>query len=452
MFRFILSDLARWLKDKDKSPPLIIRGARQVGKTWTVRQLAEQLDLTLIELNLEKQPQLRSLFEINDVQVILQNIETLTGQSITPKNCLLFLDEIQAAPELLAKLRWFAEDRPQLAVIAASSLLEFTLEKHTFSMPVGRITYRYLGPLSFCEFLHALGHQKLSDLIQNSSHTTIIPEITHHKLLDLFNEYSIVGGLPAAVKDWAEHQSPNNILQIHHDLISTYQDDFNKYSGNINPAILQQVFDAIPHMLGRKFVYKHVNPDLPLIQIKNSLELLKKARICTPAVATSANGTPLGAEIKTQYFKVVSLDTGLASTLLGLRLDQFRKLKDINLINNGAIAEQVVGQLLQCTEPYYIEPNLYYWRREQPRSSAEIDYVIQHNSSIIPIEVKSGKTGTLKSLHLFMALKERKLAVRINADLLSRVEIDVTTQLNNQAKYELLSIPFYLTEVIHQLL
>lgn len=451
MERRLLAPLRAWLKQQQRKP-LVLRGARQVGKTWLVRRLAEVAELDLIELNFEKSPNLITLFKTNDVKTIQQNLETVFGRKIDAAHSLLFLDEIQVAPEMLAKLRWFAEDWAQLPVIAAGSLLEFVLAEHTFSMPVGRIGYMHLGPLSFCEFLNAVGQTKLEEYISNLNSDTEIPDIIHNQLMQLFHEYIVVGGLPAAVQSWVDSHSPVSIAQIHHDLINTYQDDFNKYSGRVDPANLHKVFEALPRMLGNKFIYKQVDKELAIPTIKKSLDLLMKARVCSMVQATAANGLPLGAEVQERQFKMIFLDVGLVSTLLGLRLDQLREIDDVNLINKGAIAEQVVGQLLQLSQPYYVEPQLYYWRRDQPGSSAEVDYVIQHQSSIVPVEVKSGKTGSLRSLHLLMAMKQLPAAIRINADLMSVVDVNVSTALDKEAHYKLYSIPVYLTELIPQLL
>ncbi len=451
MERFLLKDLERWLDSNDRKP-LILRGARQVGKTWIVRRLASVRSLKLIEINFEKQPKLMSLFESNDMRVVHQNLEVFYKEKIDPTTTLLFLDEIQAAPVLLAKLRWFAEDYAQLAVIAAGSLLEFLLAEHTFSMPVGRISYAHLGPLSFFEFLYAIKQNQLVQFLQEYDWTTAIPDVIHEKLIDFLKEYVLIGGLPAAVLTWVEEHSLLTVHQIHYNLINTYQDDFNKYNKRIESGILQEVFSAVPQMLGRKFIYSHVNKDRQSSTIKNALELLVKARVCHSVMATNANGVPLGAELKCNSFKIILLDVGLVSTLLGLRLDQVRSSADINFINNGALSEQLVGQLLWSLEPYYVTPKLFYWRREQSNASAEIDYVMQHFSSLVPIEVKSGKTGTLKSLHVFMAQKQLALAVRINSDLPSQTSIDVETTTNQKALYTLLSIPFYLLEKIHDLI
>jgi predicted AAA+ superfamily ATPase len=406
--RTLIEKLQKWLFSKDRKP-MLLRGARQVGKTWLVRQLAKENDLVLIECNFEKKPELATLFESNEPKVILSHLESTYNQSIDPRTSLLFLDEIQASPDLLSKLRWFAEEMPELAVVAAGSLLEFVLAEHEFSMPVGRINYGYVEPLSFQEFLQAHDQTKLIDFIKNFSLKEKIPLALHEKLSEFFMEYMRVGGLPAAVSNFAEQHSFIEVEQIHHDLLSSYRDDFAKYAGKISLSRLDELLNKLPFFLGKKFIYQHVNKEISTAAIKQALQLLIKAKLCSPIYCTSANGVPLAAEIREREFKMAFLDVGLANTALGLKIRT-----PLELINQGAISEQVVAQLLRTTNPFYVEPALYYWAREEKGSAAELDYVVAHEGKIIPIEVKAGSTGSLKSLHVFMGLKKRELAIRIN--------------------------------------
>ena len=450
MYRKGMAFLAEWLQSENRKP-LVIRGARQVGKTWLVRQLAAENKRKLIEINLERQPQLASLFASNDPHQIVLSLSAAFNESIDPRTALLFLDEIQAAPELLAKLRWFAEDMPTLPVIAAGSLLEFVLESHTFSMPVGRINYMHLEPLSFEEFLHA-SNKKLLEYIQSFSWSTIIPHALHEQLMALFKEYLIIGGMPQAVAGWISKRSLQKVSQVHHDLIATYRDDFAKYSGRIATQRLDEVMMAVPLYLGSKFVYSKINRDVQTPAIKQSLELLFKARICYRIAGSAANGVPLAAEIQDKYMKAIFLDVGLCSTILGLSLDQLRLIDDLDLVNKGGIAEQVVGQILRSIFPFYVEPALYYWHREEKGSNAEIDYVLQHGSKVIPLEVKAGSTGGMKSLHLFMGLKQYAIAARVNSDLPSQTPIGIKDHEGNVIQYQLVSLPFYLLGQLHRLL
>lgn len=443
MKRNALKFLNEWFQSNNRKP-LVIRGARQVGKTWLVRQFAQTTHLNLIEINFEKTPQLASFFQSNDIPQILLNLSAHFNVTIKATECLLFLDEIQVVPELLSKLRWFAEEFAELPVIAAGSLLEFVLEKHSFSMPVGRINDMHLEPLSFEEFLLANNKNVLIEFLKMFDLKTVIPMVIHSQLMQHFKEYVIVGGMPAAVLEWINQRNFKGVNQIHHDLLATYRDDFAKYSGRLSTERLDEVMLAVPKYLGEKFVYTRVKPSIQISPIKQSLDLLCRARICHKVMGSSANGVPLGAEIQEKYFKVIFLDVGLCSAALGLSLDQLYMIDEINVINRGGISEQVVGQLLRTLFPFYIEPTLYCWHREEKGSSAEVDYVMAHQNQIIPIEVKSGSTGSLKSLHGFMSLKNLPLAVRINSDVPTQTDVKMKDYQGKEIQYSLISLPFYL--------
>ena len=377
---------------------------------------------------------------------------TLVGEKLDPEKHLLFLDEIQSAPQLLAKLRWFAEDLPSLPVITAGSLLEFVLQEHTFSMPVGRINYMHLETLTFEEFLLAKNQQVLYEYLSNYTVNFEIPYSIHEQLMGLFKEYILVGGLPGVVANWVTEHSLELVNQIQQDLLATYRNDFAKYKGRIEITQLDEVFIAIPKMLGKKFVFSQINKQMQSSAIKKMLRLLELARVSHKISWSAANGVPLAAEVKEKYFKEIFLDVGLSIGILGLNLHQINTASKFNLINNGGIAEQVVGQLLRTINPFYVEPRLYCWSREESGASAEIDYIIQYGSKIIPIEVKSVSSGSLKSLHLFMKLKNLTTAVRINSDLPTKIDLAVNFHNEDPIKYQLLSIPFYLIGRIYQLL
>ncbi len=442
--------LKEWFEQHDRRP-LIIRGARQVGKTWLVRTLAKAHGAGLVELNFERNPELKSFFRDNNPKVVLQGLEQFIGNAIDADRDVLFLDEIQAAPELLAKLRWFAEELPTLRVIAAGSLLDFALKEHSFSMPVGRIGYHYLEPMSFEEFLLALGEKQLNQALASLDLQQHLPSPIHEKLMQHFKVYRFVGGMPASVASFAKTRSYVSTSQIQHDLLATYRDDFHKYRTRISHDRLDTVMRAVPLLLGKAFKYRQVNPEIPSASLKRSLELLANARVCHLVRATAANGVPLAAEVRTSPFKAIFLDVGLVSAMLGLVLHRQTEAR-VPLANEGALAEQVVGQLLRTIEPSFREPSLHYWARQQHGSEAEVDYVIAHGGSVIPIEVKAGRTGTLRSLHSFMFRKKRPFAIRINGDQASKVKVDTKTNTGDQIQYQLLSIPFYLIEQLPRLI
>lgn len=451
MHRKALDYLENWLRQQARKP-LIIRGARQVGKTWLVRQFAKTMNKTLIEINFEKRPDRADLFKSNDPQQILLELSGAFNQTIDPKKCILFLDEIQAAPSIFSKLRWFAEEYAELPVIAAGSLLEFLLHDHAFSMPVGRITYMHLEPLSFEEFLLACDKKMLYEYLHKFDFTHIIPQSIHDDLLLLFREYVLVGGLPAAVFNWVTTKSLHEVSVVHQDLLSTYHDDFSKYRGRIAIDRLYETMNTVPKLLGEKFVFSRVNQDAQASSVKQSFTLLCRARVCHRVSACYANGVPLAAEIKEKYFKALFLDVGLCSASLKLNFSNIQSAEDVMLINQGGIAEQVVGQLLRTIEPFYMEPALFYWLRDEMGYEAEIDYLIQHGNKVIPIEVKAGSTGSLKSLHVLMELKNYQVAVRVHADLPSKTPVSVKSRTGKEVHYLLLSIPFYLTGQMMRLL
>ena len=451
MNRYLNEKLNEWLQSSARKP-LVLRGARQVGKTWIVRELAKLSGRELIELNFEQQSDLTVHFRSNDPSEILLNLQSALNQSIDPNNSILFFDEIQAAPELFAKLRWFYEKMPNLPVIAAGSLLEFVLEKHEFSMPVGRINYMFIEPLGYEEFLIAKGEEHLLKAIESATFESPLNVALHNKANHLFREYLTVGGMPEAVSTWIDTHSLDALAEVHSNLINTYKDDFAKYSGRLSIEHLKDVLNAVPKMLTNKFIYQHVNPGARHGSIKQAVNLLTKARLCHSVQSVSANGIPVAAELNPKIFKMILLDVGLVSTLLGLRLHQFQSIDEIMLINKGALAEQVAGQMLRSLSPYYSDPKLYYWTRENQTATAEIDYLIQNNQHLIPVEVKAGNEGKMRSLHQFMHEKPWNKAIRLYAGEMMKNQINTKTVKGDSVSYMLLSLPLYLSGQIYRLL
>lgn len=449
MYRKINSDLDRWFKQSDRKP-LVLRGARQVGKTWIVRDFAKRLNLQLLEINFEREAKAKNLFADNDPHKTVMHLEAFFGCRIIPGETLLFLDEIQAATELLSKLRWFAEELPELAIVATGSLLDFMLHEYESSMPVGRIQYLYLEPMSFEEFLSALGQGALLDFLSTYQLSEKIPDILHERLQEFLREYIFVGGLPAVVNDWVQSKSFLQVSERQQNIITTYKDDFAKYAKQAAHGRLEEVFSGVPKLLGKKFKYSAINKDTQSAMVKNALNLLCKARVCHKIYACAGDGIPLEASIKKNAFKVIMLDVGLVSATMGITAP-IMDLSDLRLTNEGGIAEQLVGQLLRTIFPKFVDPKLYYWMREKVGAEAEIDYLLQHNTQIVPLEVKAGSTGTLRSLHGFMQQKNLRMAVRINADYPSMVLVNVRNSFNQEVSYQLLSLPFYLTEQVYRL-
>ena len=450
MKRFAANELENWLKNKNRKP-MVLRGARQVGKTWLVRDLAKRQKLKLVELNFERLPSLADLFLENNPVEILRNIEAELAITIKPDSSLLFLDEIQAAPQLFSKLRWFKEEIQNLPVIAAGSLLDFALNKYRYSMPVGRITYFYLDQMSFFEFVIETGNEALYKKISSFSLETRMPESLHKKCLNLYHDYCLVGGMPEVIQEWVNSKNLKSCIKIQQDLLATYRDDFHKYGGETDAGMLNKILLSVAKQLGNKFMYSRVDPAKKQVGIKKALSMLCQAKVCTKVLHTTGNGLPLGAESNEKFFKALMLDIGLISVQLGLSSIKHSEAKNIIFSNKGGLAEQFVGQQLRACQTPLESPQLFYWQRTGGRLG-EIDYVTQHGNRVVPVEVKSGSAGSMKSLHQFMAEKRLNFAVRFNINQPSVENIRVKTTLAKPVSYQLLSLPVYLTERLDELI
>ena len=450
MYRHALTDLERWLH-RARRKPLVIRGARQVGKTTLVRLFAEEYFQGLAELDFERRPELAGLFAGNDPRRTLGLLEVELEADLVPGRTLLFLDEIQAAPEVLASLRYFYEELPELHVIAAGSLLEFALEAPAFSMPVGRIEYLHLGPMQLDELLLAAGKKRLARYLSHYRLGDEIPEAIHQQLTDWLRSFLIVGGMPDAVRAFVEEGGSYRTSEaVKHSILATFHDDFGKYGPRVDTARLRKVFERLPHLVGGKLKYVHIDREDRAKDLAAALRHLSQARLAFRVHHTAANGVPLGAEADERRFKVLCLDVGLMATASGLTILDLERAGDVLLVNRGALAEQLVGQHLLYSTPAWEEPRLYYWAREKPGSSAEVDYVISQGSEILPLEVKAGKTGTLKSLHLFLREKRRRLALRLSSAPPSLHEAETSLPGGN-APFRLLSLPLYLVGEVRRL-
>ena len=450
MIRSAARELDQWLKSPSRKP-MVLRGARQVGKTWLVRDLAERHDLQLIEMNLERFPNLVDLFSENHPEVVLKNIEAEFSTPVNRESALLFLDEIQAAPDLFSKLRWFREDLPDLPVIAAGSLLDFALHKYRFSMPVGRITYFYLEPMSFFEFLQASGHDALHRKLSAVTFDAGLAVSLHEKCLKLYQTYCLMGGMPEVVQAWINTENQEECIKIQHDLLATFRDDFHKYGGEMEAAALSKIMLGVARQLGNKFVYSRVDPTSKAGPIKKAFHLLCLAKVCSKVAHSTGNGLPLGAESNEKFFKALMVDIGLISAQLGISSTRRREAENLVLSNKGGLAEQFVGQQLRAMKSPMMDATLFYWQRTGGRQG-EIDYLLQHGGRVVPLEVKSGPAGSMKSLHQFMAEKGLDFAVRCNFNLPTLENIKMKTTQGRPVSYRLLSIPVYLTQCLDRLM
>lgn len=403
-------------------------------------------------LNFERQPELADLFIDKDPQKILQLIQLQTKHPLTIGKSLLFLDEIQGSAQvILPALRYFYEEMPELHIIATGSLLDFALAQAQFSMPVGRIEYLFLGPLRFEEFLTALNESSLLTFLNEYQLGDLLPAVIHARFIELLQQYLIIGGMPEAVAAYAINQDYNSAERIKHAILNTYQDDFGKYSSPASHNRMRKIFNALPLLVGKAVKYSAISRDEKSLVIAQALEKLCLARVAYLVKHSACNGVPLGAQINDKIFKPLFLDVGLMCTSLGLNLLDISKVAELTLINSGAVAEQFIGQHLLYLHPSYQEPQLYYWVREKKSSSAEIDYVISIGADILPIEVKAGKSGTLKSLHYFLKEKSLNLGVKFNAHLPQLTREKTMTADGGDVEYRLLSLPLYFVDQLPRL-
>jgi len=451
MYRFSEAYLQQWFTRKRRKP-LILRGARQVGKSTLARQFAKLNRLDLCEINLERHMYLNDIFKTSDIEYILHELEAIIGVDIRKSDSLLFLDEIQATPYALQSLRYFYEDRPEILVMAAGSLLEFTLSDHHFSMPVGRIEYYYLGPMTFKEFLYAL-EPALGKYISKFIIGKNLPVSAHEKLKKRQREYFFTGGMPEAVLAFKETGSFTEVAEIHRSIVETYQDDFSKYAKQKELALMQKVFRYLPMTLGKKIKYSNISAEHRAKEIKDVIDLLAKARICHRVHHSHCSGLPLYADIKERTYKLVFMDIGIVNHICGNDWIYINSFMENELVNEGALAEQFIGQHLIAVKNQ--APQLCYWVREGKSANAEVDYVISQGNLILPVEVKSGKSGSLKSLHQFVLQKKADIAVRFDMNMpgLQSVEhMATSSQGNKTAEFRLLSLPLYMVEELPRLI
>jgi predicted AAA+ superfamily ATPase len=437
--------LKRWF-NKPRRKPLVLRGARQVGKSTLVRQFSKNEGLKLFEVNLERNLRLDGVFRTLEVDTILREIEGVVGQGIRAEGCLLFLDEIQATPHAIAALRYFYEEMPELAVVAAGSLLEFTLSDHSFSMPVGRVEYYHMGPLTFLEYLGAV-EPKLVPWVEGFDFSEPIPESAHAKLLQKQREYLFVGGLPEAVAQFVETKSLTDVADVHRSISESYQDDFSKYARQEALVRLQRIFGYIPRNVGRKVKYVNFSPEERSKDVKSGIELLSKAQVCHRVWSSHCSGVPLSAEVDENKYKLIFMDVGLANHICRNRWSDIAEASAQKLVNEGPLAEQFIGQHLAFLEDG--SPHLTYWMREGKVSNAEVDYVISLGPRILPIEVKSGASGSLKSIHQFVLNKKCKQAIRfdLNPPTKQAIEVKVKGSVGvKSVEFELISLPLYMVE------
>ncbi len=399
MERLIEKQFDQWKRSKRRKP-LLIKGARQVGKTYIVREFGKTFK-SYVEINFELLKDAQEIFKTDlNPDRIVRDLSLLTQTRIDPGSTLLFLDEIQEAPQAITALRYFFELMPELHVIAAGSLLEFQIDK--VGLPVGRVTTMYMHPLSFREFLLANRLADYLPVIDDVYKNATINLAIHNRILKLLGEYIAVGGMPEAVNCWVETGEFQECLQIHRGLVETYRQDFHKYSKKHQIKYIDRLFGEIPNMLGRKFKFSTVSGGYRKRELAPALDLLHHAGIVHKIRHTSGQGLPLGTGTNYDRFKLLFLDIALSQTLLHLDMAKWILNPMKQIINKGAIAESFAGLELLANTDVNIKPQIFYWHREARSSNAEVDYLAVINDMIIPVEIKSGKEGTLKSMRMFL--------------------------------------------------
>lgn len=433
MDRTIDKYLLEW-KEEPSRKVMLLRGARQVGKTYSIRKLGESFQ-HFLEINFEEERDLRTVFQGSlSPADLCEKLSAFFSVPIIPGETLLFFDEIQACPEALSSLRFFHEKMPELHVIAAGSLLEFALSEIP-SQGVGRISSLFMYPMSFTEFLTANGAKPMMDLVSKTYGQCPVDDVFHKKLIDYLKTYLLTGGMPEVVGAYVKHRDLILCQKKLDDLLITLKDDFAKYKKRAPVGRLREVFDSIVFQAGAKFKYSNIESSSSSHSLKEALDLLVQAGLAYKVYHTDARGVPLGAQMDAKKFKVVLFDVGIHQRLLGLDLQSCFLTEGFQGINKGNMAEVFAGLELLHNRPLNLKHQLFYWHKETRASNAEIDYLIQQGEKIVPIEVKAGTKGQMQSMHIFLTSRGISRGIR--------------TSLENFCEYEKIRvIPLY---AIHML-
>lgn len=444
--------LLEW-KNSINLKPLLLRGARQVGKSSAVKHLGESFEY-FIEVNFEKRPDMLEVFEkIHDVHELSNTLSMLYNTPVVPGKTLLFLDEIQASVDAIKSLWSFKEDFPELHVVAAGSLLEFTL-KELPSFGVGRIRSLFIYPFSFDEFLVAEGKASWVKAKQEASAERPLLSTLYNNLVQHFRTFLMVGGMPASVAAWVTTHDYRQCQTELDDIQLTYYDDFPKYAKKVDPTLLRNTLQSVVMQIGNKYTYSMVEGGYRAEEVKKALKLLCDAGIIKRVSLTAANGLPLGAEVNDKFRKYIYLDSGLLLRILDMDLGGARELTDVilagtveELVNKGGLAEMVLGwEIVKYNNPRS-QHELYYWENTAEGARSEVDYIIARNLKVLPVECKAGVNGKMKSLYEFMRQKNLTDAVRCSLENLS--EIKYRDSKDNGALRQVKIIPLYATSNLY---
>ena len=439
-YRRILVSLQKWANNQHRKP-LVLRGARQVGKTTIITEFAKEFD-TFLSLNLEK-PSDRSVFESNDTpEDVLTAIYLLKNKARKQGKTLLFIDEVQTSQKAVHLLRYFYEELPELFVIAAGSLLETLIDVH-LSFPVGRVEYLALRPCSFSEFLGAIGENQIKDTLLSVE----LPEAIHSRVMKFFNEFVLVGGMPEVVASYAEKRDIVALRKVYDTLLSGYQDDIEKYASNTTERnVLRHILKNGWRYAGQRIKFECFGEsNYKSREVGEAFRTLEKAMVlelCYPTVITDV---PLSPDLKKSP-KLLWLDTGIVNYVAKNQLALFGT-QNISELWKGKIAEHIVGQeIISHNDSVLAQRN--FWVRDAKNAQAELDFVVQTEGQIVPIEVKSGHNATIKSMHSFMETSKHDFAIRFWNNPMQKDIIELQTG----KKYTLLNVPFYYAEVLDKIL
>jgi len=451
MKREIIQYLKEWKNRKDRNP-LIIRGARQVGKTYVIEEFAKTDFKNCLKINLEEKPELKKLFFDNDVKRILTELSILMNEDVSYGDTLLFIDEIQTCPEAIQSLRYFKENIPELHVICAGSLLDHTLNEMKSPMPVGRVEFLYMYPMNFKEFLVAIKQEKLVSYIEEFNFTSPFSEVIHKQISQFLRFYFFIGGMPAVVQTYSENEKLSEIQRIHNNILTSIQYDFAKYGTRKQQEYLQIVLKYCGRYPGRKIKYSNIEREIRSTYLKESIKKLELSRIVHTVKHSNASKVPLTEHVNEDVYKTVFMDIGFVNQFNQIDLTA---LEDLITANEGMLAEQFVAQELLTTYQAYLSPELFYWSREEKSSNAEVDFIIQHKNKLYPIEVKAGKTGTLKSIQVYLYEKKLKNGIRFNMDLpnIGSFETKINVpKATTELTWSLLSLPLYMVSELRRLI
>jgi len=410
MKRVLYNELIQW-KKSGRRKPLLLQGARQVGKTWILKEFGNNEFSNLVYINFEETPTLNDLFEGNiDIPRIVESLNAFTAQLITPGETLLFLDEIQMSPRAITALKYFCEQLPELHVVAAGSLLGVSVGVAS-SFPVGKVNFKHLYPLSFNEFLNAVGETAMVELLTSKDDFTALPEILHRKLDELFRKYLFIGGMPEVVSFFLETPDFVAVREIQNEILEAYSRDFSKYASHSESVKISEVWRTIPVQLAKenkKFTFSDIKKGSRHAHYSSAIEWLHKAGLIQIVSHISVPKIPLSGYCDEKKMKLLLLDTGLLGALLRVHSKSIISPDELFKEYNGAFIENVVG----CELATQCNRELYYWTS---KSSAEVDYIITTDlGNIVPLEVKSGLHRNIKSLRSYAEKYQPKKIYRIS--------------------------------------